>query len=97
MGKETNKIYKQYWLAEATKVDENGTVWNVVLEDGAHDSQKGVIEAQKIISGIGLDKINGRNRRYVMVTVEELPDMEVKINDDAISCCKKMVDEHYNK
>lgn len=81
---------KQSWLADGKKVDKYGTVWEVKLLDGPHDDPIGVKEAEQIITRIGLDK--GLNRNYVMVTVEDVPDVKVTLNEEAISLNKKAVD-----
>jgi len=81
---------KQYWLADALRIDKYGTVWEVKLTDGPHDEPYGVKEAEQIISRIGLDK--GKNRKYVMVTVEPVPNMEVNLNGEAIELNKSALE-----
>ena len=86
---------KQFWLADGQRVDQYGTVWEVKLIDGPHTSPHGVAEAQQIIKGIGLDR--GKNRNYVMVTVQGVPEKKVKLNQKAIETCKSAVDAFHNK
>lgn len=81
---------KQYWLANAGGKDQHGTVWEPELLDGPHSAPRGVAEAKKIIQGIGLDR--GKNREYIMVTVEAVPEMKTKVNKKAIALCKEAVD-----
>jgi hypothetical protein len=80
----------QYWLADGKEVDSYGTVWNVHLLDGPHEGPEGVATSKKIIQGIGLDR--GLNRNYVMAVISDVPDLEVKVNEDAIATCKQAVD-----
>lgn len=83
---------RQYWLADGQKVDKHGTVWEPKLLDGPHDKPAGVTQALKIIKGIGLDR--GKDRNYVMVTIEPVKDLKVKVNQEAINICKDAVDKY---
>jgi hypothetical protein len=81
---------KQFWLADGKDVDEHGTIWKPELIDGPHTSPAGVTQALKIIKGIGLDR--GKDRNYVMVTIEPVRELKVKVNQEAIDICKSAVD-----
>lgn len=90
MSETDKEIYKQHWLGHATNVDKYGTVWAVDLTDGSHRQPEDVTKALKIIKGIGLDR--GKDYKYVMVTIELVPDLDVKVNEVAIKCNKAMLD-----
>lgn len=86
---------KQYWLADAKNVNKYGWTTDVELLDGPHRGPEGVAQSKKIISGIGLDR--GKNRNYVMVCLEPVPDIEVKVDEEAIAINKKMMDFAFGK
>lgn len=81
---------KQYWLANLKNVNKYGWSSDVELLDGPHSEPKGVREARHIISGIGLDK--GKNRNYIMVTLEDIPEGEIDVNKEAIHQNKETVE-----
>ena len=61
---------KQYWLADGKNIDQYGTILNIELIHGPHNTSTGVKEAKEIIKLIGADK--KQNRNYIMISVEEL-------------------------
>jgi hypothetical protein len=83
---------KQYWLGNYKNINQYGWSMDVKLIDGPHDDPKGVREARHIISGIGLDR--GENRNYVMVTIENIPEGEINVNEAAIEQNRKIVDKY---
>jgi hypothetical protein len=80
---------KQFWLADYKNMNQYGWSMEIKLLDGPHTDSKGVREAQHIISGIGLDK--GKDRNYVMVVIEDIPDGTIDVNEEAIDTCKKII------
>ena len=60
----------------------------VTDSDGSHSDASGVAKARKLIEGI-FGK--GRHQRYVMLTIEPVPDMDVPVNDEAMQACAMMV------
>lgn len=85
---------KQYWLGDYKNLNSHGWTSNVELVDGPHSDPKGVREAKYIISGIGLDKDKQRN--YVMVTIGDIPQGDIDVNEEAIAINRKVVDQAYN-
>lgn len=83
-----NKIKKHYWLAKAEKMTEHGSVLVVNLTDGPHSSPKGVERALKIINGISF--LREPNTKFVMVTIEEVPETGEKVNEEAIDDLNEM-------
>lgn len=81
INKEQQPIYKQYWLGEVLDKDEYGTVWKVKLSDGSHREPEGVVQAAKIINSINF--LRDPRKEYVMVTIEQVPEIKVEINQEA--------------
>ena len=72
---------KQYWLAELLNINKYGWTTEIKLTDGPHDNPKGVEKAKEIITGL---KFLPQERKFVMVTIEDVPNKGVKINESAI-------------
>lgn len=86
---------KQFWLADAKNVNQYGWTTDVELIDGPHNNILGVAEAKRIITGIGLDR--GKNRNYVMICIESVPEIQVVVNEEAIGQVKGMMDSLTDK
>jgi len=84
---------KQYWLDNAKNINKNGWTNEIELIDGPHDQPEGVRKAEKIIGGIGLDK--GKERNYVMVIIDDIPDIDVPVNEEAIEQNRKALDNYF--
>lgn len=67
---------------------------DVELLDGPHSEPKGVREAKYIIQGIGLDK--GKERNYVMVTIEDISQGQIDVNEEAIEQNRQVVERYSN-
>jgi hypothetical protein len=50
--------------------------------DGCHETAQGVAEAKELISRLGLGR---KERRTVMITVEEVPEFKGKLNEEALA------------
>lgn len=79
---------QQYWLADYKNVNKHGFSLDMELLDGPHSDPKGVRESKHIIQGIGLDK--GKDRNYVMVVIEDIPQGDVDVNTEAIEQNRKV-------
>lgn len=62
------------------------TGMQVEIVDGGHDDPAGVAMAAKLN-----ERIFGRSDRWVMVEINELPDIDTPINEEAASACAKLV------
>lgn len=77
-----------YWLATVER-DKYGTGWNIKQHDGPHDSAEGVVHAKKLY-----DRIFKVDEEWVMVVVSDLPEIDVKINEEDADLLSEMVDQH---
>lgn len=80
----------QHWLASVS-YDRYENAEEIKLIDGPHSDVVSVTEAKEIIQRIGLDK--NLNRNYKLVTISDVPDLTVNLNEEAITRCKHMTDE----
>ena len=62
--------------------------------DGCHDNAQGVAQAQHLIKRLGL---GSKERRTVMITVEEVPEFTGKVNEDAIATLAPVIKRYKNK
>ena len=85
---------KQYWLGNYKNINKYGWSIDVELLDGPHSEPKGVREAKHIIQGIGLDK--GKERNYVIVTIEDIPQGQIDVNEEAIKQNRQVVERYSN-
>lgn len=76
---------KLYWLAIVSDIDNYGTAWKINLHDGPHSNPSGVAQALKIIGGLTFLGGLKEGEQYAMVTVQPVPDLKVKVNQDALN------------
>jgi hypothetical protein len=62
--------------------------------DGCHDDAQGVAQAQHLIKRLGL---GSKERRTVMITVEEVPEFTGKVNEEAIATLAPAIKKYKNK
>jgi hypothetical protein len=62
--------------------------------DGCHDDAQGVAGAKVLIQRLGL---GAKERRWVMVTVEEVPEFTGKHNEEAIATLAPVIKKYNRK
>lgn len=62
--------------------------------DGCHDHAQGVAEARHLIQRLGLGP---KERRVVMITVEEVPEFTGKVNEEAITVLAPVIKKYKKK
>lgn len=73
----------RYFLAEMT-----GPM-SVRLVDGCHDGPEGVAKAAKLIG-----RIFGKSGPWVMVKIEDVPDIDVPINEADAALCREAAERY---
>lgn len=62
--------------------------------DGCHEDAQGVAEAKSLIARLGLGR---KERKTVMITVEEVPEFEGKHNEEAIETLAPIIRKYQKK
>lgn len=77
----------RYWLARALP-KRDGVVENrrVELVDGCHGDPEGVVKAARLH-----ERIFDQEGPWLMVTIADVPDLAVEINEDAAETCAALM------
>ena len=67
---------------------------NTAEVDGCHGDAQDVAKAQTLISRLGL---GSKERRSVMITVEEVPKFTGKVNEEAIATLAPVIKKYKNR
>jgi hypothetical protein len=67
---------------------------DICEEDGCHDDVQGVAGAKVLIQRLGL---GSKERRWVMITVEEVPEFTGKHNEEAIATLAPVIKKYNRK
>lgn len=87
------------WLVEKAHPTCNRYLLSVDTQDvcdldGCHDDAQGVASAKVLIQRLGL---GAKDRRYVMITVEEVPEFTGKHNEEAIETLAPVIKKYKNR
>jgi hypothetical protein len=87
------------WLFEKIHPDCNKFLLSIYEDDrsdldGCHSDAQGVAQAQTLIQRLGLGP---KERRTVMITVEEVPEFTGKVNEEAIATLAPVIKKYKNK
>ncbi len=87
------------WLFEKVHPDCNKFLLSIFDDDtsdldGCHDDAQGVAQAQTLIKRLGL---GGKERRTLMITVEEVPEFTGKVNEEAIATLAPAIKKYKNR